>query len=158
MERKPAVVWGTSVQTPPARVLLLALWGTSRSRSALRSSPCVRSTLSSPSTHASGWHPLRRGGSVAPNLAPLVDSFGCYPHAYVRRVFSGSAGSLEPPEPWTFQLRSSPPQSVETDAFSDHLARYRNSSIPVLTDRTERSGNLKLFEKNACEIFHKLSG
>ena len=33
-----------------------------------------------PPRQASGWHPLRCGGGVGPNLAPAVICFGCHPH------------------------------------------------------------------------------
>ena len=48
------------------------------------------------SLHASGWHPLRRGGSVAPNFAPSVDCFGCHPHACAQGVFKVSLADRKP--------------------------------------------------------------
>ena len=48
------------------------------------------------SLHASGWHPLRRGGSVAPNFAPSVDCFGCHPHACAQGVFKFLSADRKP--------------------------------------------------------------
>jgi len=99
MQSERAVVWGTSVQTPPARALLLALWGASRSRSALP----FQSFLSFHSLQSLHSVPrartLRRGGGGRRLTLHLsVINFGCHPHACAQGVFYVFVVGSEAPE------------------------------------------------------------
>jgi hypothetical protein len=68
-----------------------------------RSSPSVQFFSPVLPRQASGWHPLRRGGGVAPNLAPAVICFGATPtpalSVFLRFCWQSGSQRHEPSQP-----------------------------------------------------------